>query len=461
MPKDHITSDDVARKIRDLTKGDPTRLVSGIGSLTTPATSGSGSTTPPTSGFVNPMTVTGAMIRGGSGGSAVQIVPQTDGMILRLVSGIPAWDDEASGGSVDSVNGQTGTVVLDADDIADTATNVFASPAELTKLGGIEALADVTDAVNVEAAGAVMESDTTTAAMTFVIDEDSMASNLATKVPTQQSVKAYVDAQIGGIGGYTDEQARDAIGTALVAGSGITVTPDDALDTITIASTVSASDGDRMLTKRLMQWMADPGSTGVSNYTGFSLGSSVGGTRTNADDNDGFWVKFETASASTSDVTYLDFNIGSPVYKRSFLPDLTYRVKSGPVVTNIRWWVGMFSGDPSGSGAPTNKDFAAFRYDTGVDGTAFWRCVTDDQPNAVSSPTTTTTGVAIAVDTLYNLRIDMDASAVRFYINSALVATHTTNLPALNTGLAPRCELTNLSAAVHSFRASNVKLFLT
>jgi len=67
-----------------------------------------------------------------------------------------------------------------------------------TKLDGIEALADVTDATNVAAAGAVMESDTTTAAMQFVIDEDSMATNSATKVPTQQSVKAYVDAQSGG-----------------------------------------------------------------------------------------------------------------------------------------------------------------------------------------------------------------------------------------------------------------------
>ena len=38
---------------------------------------------------------------------------------------------------------------------------------------------------------------TTTAAMSFVVDEDNMASDLATKVPTQQSVKAYVDAQVG------------------------------------------------------------------------------------------------------------------------------------------------------------------------------------------------------------------------------------------------------------------------
>ena len=62
-----------------------------------------------------------------------------------------------------------------------------------TKLDGIEALADVTDATNVNTAGAVMNSDVSTASMSFVIDEDAMGSNSATKVPTQQSVKAYVD----------------------------------------------------------------------------------------------------------------------------------------------------------------------------------------------------------------------------------------------------------------------------
>lgn len=41
---------------------------------------------------------------------------------------------------------------------------------------------------------AVFNSDTSTAAMGFVIDEDTMSSNSSTKVPTQQSVKAYVDA---------------------------------------------------------------------------------------------------------------------------------------------------------------------------------------------------------------------------------------------------------------------------
>lgn len=86
--------------------------------------------------------------------------------------------------------------------ILDLTTGSFTTAQE-TKLNGIENNADVTDATNVDAAGAVMNSDTSTVSMSFVIDEDNMASNLATKVPTQQSVKAYVDTQVGSAGGVS------------------------------------------------------------------------------------------------------------------------------------------------------------------------------------------------------------------------------------------------------------------
>lgn len=65
----------------------------------------------------------------------------------------------------------------------------------------VEDGADVTDATNVNAAGAVMNSDASTADMSFVVDEDNMASNSATKVPTQQSVKAYADTKLPLAGG--------------------------------------------------------------------------------------------------------------------------------------------------------------------------------------------------------------------------------------------------------------------
>ena len=85
-----------------------------------------------------------------------------------------------------------------------------------TKLDGIEALADKTDSTNVNAAGAVMNSDTSTSAMNFVIDEDNMSSNSSTKVPTQQSVKAYVNSLVvssksyqGGYNASTDSPSLD------------------------------------------------------------------------------------------------------------------------------------------------------------------------------------------------------------------------------------------------------------
>jgi len=69
------------------------------------------------------------------------------------------------------------------------------APAQVRSIINVENGADVTDATNVNAAGAVMNTDTSTASMQFVIDEDTMASNLATKVPSQQSVKAFVESR--------------------------------------------------------------------------------------------------------------------------------------------------------------------------------------------------------------------------------------------------------------------------
>ena len=87
---------------------------------------------------------------------------------------------------------QTGAQIKTA---YEAETSAF-TDAQFTKLSGIEASADVTDATNVNAAGALMLSDTTTAGLGIVIDEDNMSSDLSTKVPTQQSVKAYVDAEV-------------------------------------------------------------------------------------------------------------------------------------------------------------------------------------------------------------------------------------------------------------------------
>lgn len=129
----------------------------------------------------------------------------TDDTLYVRANGV--WLDlgvQGGGGGANLSQALTSTTVQI---LSDSGTDVTIAAADgtnagvltsagFTKLAGVEALADVTDAANVDAAGAVMNSDTSTASMSFVVDEDNMASNSATKVPTQQSTKAYVDGAI-------------------------------------------------------------------------------------------------------------------------------------------------------------------------------------------------------------------------------------------------------------------------
>jgi hypothetical protein len=91
-----------------------------------------------------------------------------------------------------TVTYQDGDGTLDF--VVTSQTDENFTTADHAKLDGIEASADVTDATNVNAAGALMLSDTTTAGLGIAIDEDNMASDSATKFASQQSIKAYVDA---------------------------------------------------------------------------------------------------------------------------------------------------------------------------------------------------------------------------------------------------------------------------
>ena len=75
----------------------------------------------------------------------------------------PAGADGADGltVSVNSVTQVGGNITLDQDDIPDGTTNKAYTATEQTKLAGIETAADVTDATNVAAAGAIMDGDIT------------------------------------------------------------------------------------------------------------------------------------------------------------------------------------------------------------------------------------------------------------------------------------------------------------
>lgn len=74
-----------------------------------------------------------------------------------------------------------------------------------------------------DTAALTYNADTDVSANGWVIDEDNMASNLATKVPTQQSVKAYVDSQAGGgINNVVEDTTPQLGGSLDVNGNEIT-----------------------------------------------------------------------------------------------------------------------------------------------------------------------------------------------------------------------------------------------
>lgn len=129
-------------------------------------------------------------------------------------------------------------------------------------------------------------------------------------------------------------------------------------------------------------------------------------------------------------------------FRRNWKPVMIAKIKTGGSI-GARFWVGFCSADISGSNDPTSSSVAAFTYEAGVDGTAFWRSYTANG----STSTRTATSQSIATGTEYIMRIELDASEIRFYINDALVRTETSTLPAATTDLGYIVEVTTTAAA--------------
>ncbi len=91
------------------------------------------------------------------GGSAGQVLAKIDAANYNT-----GWVDPSGGGAVDSVNGQTGVVVLDADDIDDTSTtHKFVDSTLISKVAGVENGAEVNNISDANATDLTDGGDTT------------------------------------------------------------------------------------------------------------------------------------------------------------------------------------------------------------------------------------------------------------------------------------------------------------
>jgi hypothetical protein len=141
--------------------------------------------------------------------------------------------------TVDSVNTQTGAVVLDADDISDaTTTNKFTTAADISKLAGIEAGADVTDTANVTAAGALMDSEVTNLAAVKAFDPTDYATAAQGALADTALQSGDNISELVNDAGYSTTTGT-VTSVAATAGTGISVTgsPITASGTLTITNT--------------------------------------------------------------------------------------------------------------------------------------------------------------------------------------------------------------------------------
>lgn len=183
--------------------------------------------TPGAAGGVGPAgTITVGTVTTGAPGTEAEVenVGTATAAVLNFTipQGEPGEDAEG-GGAVASVNGESGVVVLDQDDIADGVTAKQYTATEQTKLAGV-------------AAGATANAS----------DADLRDRSTHTGTQLASTISDFdtaVDARVvAGITGKLDtstapELIRDTMQTALVAGANVTITPNDAGDTITIDAT--------------------------------------------------------------------------------------------------------------------------------------------------------------------------------------------------------------------------------
>jgi hypothetical protein len=201
-----------------------------------------------------------------------------------------------------------------------------------------------------------------------------------------------------------------------------------------------------------------PGTATTVTAYGGAPTHTLTGTASNVSDATGHYVQLSGDGA----VAGIDIATTECV-KTEIDPVVTFIVKTGALIPTDgteRIWIGLASASLAATDSPSGIHVAAFRYAVDVDGTVFWRCVTND--GGADTGTTTTTTTAIAAATRYGLTIDCeDSASIKFFINGALVATHTTNLPTVTQALGCTCLTVDAGAGTQEILISKIHYVTT
>ena len=196
-----------------------------------------------------------------------------------------------------------------------------------------------------------------------------------------------------------------------------------------------------------------PGTAATVTEYGGAPTHTLSGTASNVSDATGHYVQLSGDGAAAG----IDL-AATECVKTEIDPVVTFIIKTGaalPTDATERIWVGLASASLAASDSPSGIHVAAFRYAIDTDNTAFWRCVTND--GGADAGTATVTTAAIAVGTRYRLTIDAeDSASIKFFVDGALVATHTTNLPTTTQALGCTCLTVDAGANTQEILISKI-----
>ncbi len=196
---------------------------------------------------------------------------------------------------------------------------------------------------------------------------------------------------------------------------------------------------------RLTAWR-QLNTTIATTFTGVGMANpATSGTPSIAHDATGRWIDYDTGNVINSNAGW---TIPGAINETElqFRPEATIIVRTGSDITNVRIWVGWFSGDPMASdtaGTGAGGNVIAFRFSTNASDST-WQSYTEDGANNNTVKNTNTT---VSASTIYRLRPKVvSTSMVEFYINDVKVTAHTETLPGATAGLAIVAAIRNLVA---------------
>jgi len=198
-------------------------------------------------------------------------------LIPEITAEIAAIVIDGGGGAVDSVNGATGVVVLDSDDILDTdKTHKFVAAADLTKLGNLSG----TNTGDQDLSGYSLTSHNHTGAYAPALGADDNYVTDAQKTVIASTTASYTTAEASKLAGIetgatadmTGAEIRSTLGVSTLSGSN---TGDQTLPTDATLTTTDVTTNNASTTKHGFLLKATAPASGLYNYVGITNGETV------------------------------------------------------------------------------------------------------------------------------------------------------------------------------------------